>query len=794
MKEELADTIAALAAERVCLLDRLPSYETGLRWCHELSDVCDRVVKAVYRHALQDEPNAPPVAILATGGYGRRELAPYSDVDISLVPLEDASPGLDALIRRIYQDLHHAFGTVFRIDVGWAFRLVADAPGLDPRTRTGLLDTRLLAGSPEVQRKLLEAFWQSFPVGDFLLAKVEERQEMWRKHHDTPLVVEPHLKEGAGGLRSFQAANWIGMAIGERASESTAAYDEVLRARNLLHLVCHRGQDLLTRSRQVDVAELIGISRNDLMESLYLSLLSLQRDFDQGLERLQETRFPLSPGVRALRGEARVTAGADPGEAAVGIAIATRLGLRVPESSSPSQGRVAGPAALYAVATGEPTIRNLDRCGLLSFLLPELKRCENLLPDDSIHTYTVYEHTLRVIRNLDSLQPGTFLGDLKAEVRHDSLLYLATLLHDVGKAEDSLHHSEVGATMAREVCARWNLGPGDTELVCWLVQEHLTLDRFLKIRDIQNPATINEFAGIVKDADRLHALTLLTWADVNAVAPGAWTPSQESFLRELHARTLEVLQGELPAAPDSGIYRQRLLRQLAREQIQDEDITGFVESMPAHYLSIATPELVRLHSRYVRQALSGPPIVEFNPLVELSATEVTVCAGDEPGLLSRILGVFYALDLSIESIRAFTTRGERQVALDVFTVSLGGKPVPSATCAQIAASMLAVLSGERSADSFLLDKGKDPTMQQRVFSYAYIEGNPGVLEIKASRGRGMAYRLSRFIAGRGWNIVAARVGQWAGSGAAAFYVLNHDDLPLAKSEVEQAMKESGQGS
>lgn len=789
MKDPLAAKIREIAAERSSLISCVPSFEGGLEWCHAHTELCDRVVRMIFKEAVADLPDLPTVALIATGGYGRRELAPFSDIDITLVPLEDSSSDLDPLIRRLYQDIHHAFQTVMRLDVGWAFRLAADAPGLDARTRTGLLDARLVAGSPEVLRTLEDALWESFPVGDFILAKVEEREKMWAKHHDTPLVTEPHLKEGAGGLRSFHAANWIAVAIGERPAKPTPSYDHVLRVRNLLHVASSKVNDQLTRSRQADIAERLGTRPNDFMRPLTEAMVDLQREYDLRQERLKESRYSLAKGVFAMRGEAHVTPNADAGEAAVGIAIATKLGLRVPETDVATGPEIAGPAALYAVSTGESTLRNLDRCGLLERLLPDLTACRTLLSDDSVHTFTVFEHTLRVVRNLDQLVQGSFLWELKQGLRDPSLLYLAVLLHDVGKLDSSRLHSEAGAEMAERAAKAWGLSARDTEPVVWLVREHLSMERFIRIRDVHNPATVAEFAKIVGDPDRLAALTVLTWADVTAVAPGTWTTAQDAFLKELYIRALDVLQGEAVQAPDSGVYRQRLMRQLRDEKSEDQPIAQFVESLPAHYLTSATPEVARLHFRYFNEALENRPTIEFNTNTEVSATEVTVCALDAPGLLNRMLGVFYALDITMDGIRASTTRTEKPVALDVFTVSMSGKPVPAATCRQISASMMAVLKGQQSVESLLMERGKDPFMQQRVFSHAYIEGNPGVLEVRAARGRGMAYRLSRFISERGWNIVAARVGQWAGSSAAAFYILDEDEQPIPKASMEAALGE-----
>jgi [protein-PII] uridylyltransferase len=166
---------------------------------------------------------------------------------------------------------------------------------------------------------------------------------------------------------------------------------------------------------------------------------------------------------------------------------------------------------------------------------------------------------------------------------------------------------------------------------------------------------------------------------------------------------------------------------------------------------------------------------------------MTVCTLDSPGLLSRLLGVVYAFDLSVGSIRACTTMTSPAVALDVFTVNFGGRPVPQATAQQLNAAVRDVVTGERTVEELLTRRGKDPNRNQRYFQYTYHLGAPGILEVRADRGRGMPYRFSRLIAEEGWNIVSARVGQWAGSAAAAFYVLGPGGRALDREEVNDAM-------
>lgn len=784
MSPETQDRIETLAEARRRHIEALAERPSGIGWCEEHTDLVDRVIRLLMEDVAGED--LPPIAVIATGGYGRRELCPYSDIDITVVPSDEASPALDAAIRRFFQDLHSAFYTQLRMDVGYAYLLVADAPGLDVKSRTGLMDMRLLAGSYDLFRQLQHALDASFSPGEFILAKIREREEMFAKYYDTPLVVEPHLKEGAGGLRCFHCANWIRESIGERAARPTEAYDKILLARNLLHRNSGKHLDVLSRARQAEIADMLAVDMYSMMSDLADAAAELHGDYQRACERLHEARFPLSNGVLAVRGEARLEGHVEAGEAAVGVAIATQLGLRVADIRVGAAEPPRGPAAAFALATGEATIRNLDRCGLLGQILPELDACRTLMPTDTVHVYTVFEHTMRVVRALDGLEPGSFLGDVKDSINDLEPLYVAALLHDVGKIDPDRDHSELGADMAIDVCTRWGLAANVTDAVAWLIREHLTMSRFIRIRDLMSPATVEEFTEIVGDLNRLGMLTLLTYADIGAVSEGSWTSAQDTFLRQLYELTAACLQGEMEASVDPSQYRRRLLRQLAGRHGDEASVQAFVESLPAYYLTSTPPDLIRLHMHFAEKAAAGEPTVELFHRPDLGATELTVCTLDAPALLSRLLGVFYAFDLSLGGIRACTTMTEPPIALDVFTVSFSGRPVPPATCSQVSAAIMDVLANRKTAEEILRARGKDPERRQEIVTYTWVEGNPGILEIRAPRGRGMPFRLSRLVAEQGWNVVSARVGQWAGNATAAFYLQRRDGTALRRDEVAAA--------
>jgi [protein-PII] uridylyltransferase len=369
-----------------------------------------------------------------------------------------------------------------------------------------------------------------------------------------------------------------------------------------------------------------------------------------------------------------------------------------------------------------------------------------------------------------------------------SPLYLAALLHDVGRIEGEEGHEEAGAAIAARVCDRWGVYESTGETVCWLVREHLSFDRTLRMRDVANPETAIEFARTVGTPERLAMLAILTWADIGAVNADAWTPAQETFLKELYSRTLGVLQAEEEPSTDAAHYRRRLVERSKNADVPQGEYEAFLKAMPAHYIVGTAPALTHLHFGFVGDARRGEETVVLQDLPEMGATDVTVCCPDARGLLSRILGVLYAFELSIISIRAATTDDASPVALDTITVSFGGRPVPRSTASRLTKVLRAVIRGERSLEDVMREAKKDPDRAQNVLTYEYLPGTPGIIEIKAPRGRGMAYRLARRLSAHDINILSARVGQWAGSGTAAFYVSGEDGRALDPARVARALE------
>ncbi|MDI9641434.1 HD domain-containing protein [Kamptonema cortianum] len=780
--------MASIRESREHLLDELRTSPSGLRFCEAHTKIADEVWQGLHNEMLARFPDLPPIALLATGGYGRREVCTHSDLDLTVVPAEE-SHELAEGVRWLFREADQAFRVTLGLKVSYVYRLISDVPGLDSVTLTNLLDLRLVAGSEVIRRRVADELWKDFPVAEFILAKIHERQDETRNSHATPLVVEPHLKFGAGGLRDFQVFNWIGIAIGERERNPDEDIDFILLARNLMHLVSGRMNDLVTPGRREEIAKLAGMESAEFGSKLAEAMLVNHERFLDGLNRITESRFSLGRGATAVRGQVRIEPGTTASQAAQSIAVATKLGLEIAHETAPVSS-ICSPDVMAALLQGEEVIRNLDKSKILEVVLPELTRCRFLMPEDAAHRFTVFEHTLQAVRNFDTIGEGHPLEQIKLMLVDKESLVLALLLHDVGKIEGAENHGELGADMAAEVCRRWRLDPHMGEFVTWLVREHLSMSRLLRMRDVMHAETAADFARHVQSLDKLHALTLLTYCDVNAVSPQLWTPMQETFLLELHSRTMMLLQSEGNHLPDESAAQRRIRRSLKQEEASDDEIERFISSLPPHYLLSTSVESAREDFRMHNLALRGQTVVTYKDYPDLNVTDLTVCRLDSPGALTKLLAVLYAFDVSLIGLRASTTASETPVLLDMFTVAVNNQPISERLRGRLEERIVEAMEGTLDTDEFLESRGKSPYRRQEFFEVKLSGADQSILEFRAPRGRGLAFRLARQIAEQGWIIYAARVGQWAGSASAAFYVRGTDGRPVSESEVLRAFSQS----
>jgi [protein-PII] uridylyltransferase len=311
----------------------------GLQMSQEFSDLTDAVIQRMFALACETvgvDREKVSLAIVATGGYGRRELAAFSDVDITFVPLRDGDRDTDRIIREMFTLVMDICITRCGLEVGYAYRLMEDCAQLDHQTMSGLLDARLIAGNTRLFIQFEDAFWAGFNSTDFIFAKLDERAKTLSKWGRTPRVVEPHLKEGPGGLRDLQTAVWLTQARWQLAAarvrgprgldtlvkeadvppedvkDLAAAKETLFQVRNALHALAGVERDQLVVTRQEDVARLRGYCSDPVtapaqdlaappverfMADLYRSLALIRRVSDQVMRRVGNSRLILGIGL-----------------------------------------------------------------------------------------------------------------------------------------------------------------------------------------------------------------------------------------------------------------------------------------------------------------------------------------------------------------------------------------------------------------------------------------------------------------------------------------------------------------
>lgn len=767
--ESISEQFAS-TREALLVAVRLGRMSPGREFCLALTQAADEALFNLLNLAEQESNAVGRVAVVATGGYGRQELSPFSDIDISIVPREDNDQSLSPLLRFLFKAINSVFSQGSRMGVGYNLRLTSDLPGLDSKTRSSLMDMRWVAGDPGVVERLESVFWEDFPVGPYLVEKLAERETAFARTHSSPGVVEPDLKNGAGGLRCAHTASWLHQAVGCRALRPSESYDLILAARNLLHIVSGSGKDILTRSKQAEISDLLGRELFSWLAETSEASHNLYAEYRTALEMLKSGRYPLTHGVFAAGGEIRVENSATLSGAAQGISIGLRLGLSPPPTRVTCRPIVNGREMVTSLGFSRKNIDALESTGILAQVLPELAATKHLFPRDSSHQFTVYEHTLRSVEIFGSLlEKGGWIGEAAHQIDDPALVVLGLLLHDAGKIDPTQSHSEVGAKMAKNVCIRWGLTQEQTAFVEWLVREHLSMAHMTRVRDITMPETVQDLANLTKNSNGLSSLTLLTQADIMAVSDHAWTPMLESYMQELYYRTLAAVDAEWdgPLAP-TDVRRKAMMS--ATQEVDPQAFATYIDSLPGHYLTAIDPEKIRQHFSYVTTAREGTPVVTFEENRDASMTELTVVTQDTPGLLSLILGTLYAHGVNLSGLKAHTTTDPVPIAVDTFSISHNDQLVPEGLRVHLARSLEQVLSGSKTVDALLQERGIDPAREQTIYKVQVFDGDPVLLEVRAPKGRGMAYRMSRLISRQGWSIESARVGQWAGDAGAAFYL------------------------
>ena len=720
---------AMIDGGREALQDDLLSGVASAVACARLAYCCDKMVLSAI-----PETGSQLLSFVATGGWGRRQMCPQSDLDLLVLAADPAAASED--IEAVLYPMWDA-----GINVGHAIRSPAEIERLalaDVKTATALLDARLLAGD-EQQFKLLEFARRRAvaPGGDpsrFVRQLIDERDRRHRRFGDSIYLLEPNIKHGIGALRDLATALWVarvrfgridaselvrsGQLSSRQAAVLKSAQDFFLRVRSLLQGQTGRASDQLTFEVQEAIAPIlypdaqplahkpaVAPSVEALMRDYYVHASGVTQVMTQLFEAASVSRrrrptvakidssFVLfsgkisvaSSGVFEERPEDMVRAFRTALELQVPIHWHTReliaeralgeLGLDLTRNQRAGSYFLA--ALVDASDRRKPTLlEEMHRVGLVSAVIPEFAACTGRVQHDLYHVYTVDQHQLNAVNLLKRIARGeheelSLATSVYRELEDTAVLYLATILHDVGKPLGK-GHSESGAKIAKAAALRFGLGQENAERAALLVRHHLTMSHISQRRDLSDPDVIRRFADHVGDLRTLRELLLLTICDAAMTAPGNLSPWKQQLLFDAYNRTRALFLGDGASlvAPQDAASRTRERTRALLQQSGKANAEALTDGLDDHLATALSPRQLHRLLSLVPAAEGAPLATSLRSFPLKGHSEIAIVAPDGRGLLAAVTGALDVARIVVEGaiIGSLSIDG-KDLASDTFFVS-----------------------------------------------------------------------------------------------------------------------------
>jgi [protein-PII] uridylyltransferase len=750
-------------------------------------------------------------ALVAVGGYGRGELSPLSDLDLLVVTAHGEEPPRERLQELLYPlwDGGLTVGHAVRSPVQ-AIEQAAD----DLDAATALMSARLIAGDPDLYESLLSARkrWLRGEARALVTRLRDRTAERHRRAERAGWVLAPDLKDDIGGLRDLHAVQWLATVVeaatGERehvpGPELTEAGERLLAVREGLHAVAgKRKTDRVRIDLQPAVAKRLGLPGREGADQLMAAVHTAARTIEHlssvealilservvGGPRRSGTVTDLGGGVKIEDGQLRTSSELEAGPAAGLRLLAARASTgrpiapaligwlgrcfdeEAPERWDPESRDAFG--RLLAGGQARRALEVLDAVGGWPALLPEWSRVRGLAQYDLFHRYTVDGHLLQTVDHLHHLvESDEVAGQVASRVGGLETLYLAGLLHDVGKGSGT-DHSLAGEALARSAGARMGLEEHRTEEIAGLVRWHLLLPNTATRRDLDDPAVVKRVAEHVGNPRQLHLLYLLTVADALATGPEAWTSWKDALVRELYHKALRVMDSDRPAMHDEVSSRAAEVAAAAPDLLGSAE--RLLRTFPASYLRSASVADLADELRLV-SARPGSGGVRTRLDVDGSRGQptVTVALPARPGTLSRIAGVLALNRISVLGAQVYTTSDG--LALERFVVD----PPPEADWDKVRSDLEAAHTGRLAVEARLERKtrayssspgrgGADPgEVDVRVLADA--SDRYTVVEVRGVDTLGLLYAITAALASLDLDIHTAKIDTLGRRVVDVFYV------------------------
>jgi [protein-PII] uridylyltransferase len=705
---------------------------------HGYAFLIDQLIRVMHDHVIADLHPCPKrgaadrLTLIAVGGYGRGEMAPYSDIDIAFITPAKPTAWCEQVIETL---LYYLWDLALK--VGHSSRSLDEMVRMaksDLTIRTAILEGRYLWGDQPLYEEASRRFWSEVVPGSeaqFVSEKLVERNARHKRMGDSRYVVEPNVKDGKGGLRDLQTLYWIGKYMhrvrdaADLASVGLFTQREyrsfrraeafLLAVRSHLHTITGRAEDRLTFDLQREVARRMNFAERPgksaverfmqyyFMQAQHVGNLTgvflahidgqMASRRPRGLLASFRSRARMHRGYRLQGG--RISAPGDdwfrqdPVRLLEVFQLAEEEGLEIhPETmrmarrdaeliKEPVRRDPTANALFLKLLSGrrdpETVLRWLNEAGVFGRFVPDFGKVNAQMQFDMYHHYTVDEHTIRAIGLLAQIERGDLreehplASELLPNLANRTVLYVATLLHDIAKGRSG-DHSVLGAEVALKLCPRLGMSADETELVAWLVRWHLLMSSTAFKRDLSDPKTITDFVAQVQTLERLRQLAMLTIVDIRAVGPGIWNSWKRQLLTELFDLAEERMRlGHKRHGRKERIEakKERVSELLGEDAHLIEELNNRFDDAywiaePEDIIALNVPLYAAAKEAQDRLAIHA----QYYPA--RGATLVTVIGDDHPGLFFRIAGAISLAGANIIDARIHTTRVGK--AVDNFLV------------------------------------------------------------------------------------------------------------------------------
>ncbi len=693
-------------------------WDDDLKFSIEYSLLVEEFIRTVAEH------NNYNFALASAGSFSRRELSPFSDIDLMFISesVEGNEKDITQLVTKLWD---------YGVEVSHTVRDYSDlAKYLDDdlHTFTQFIETRYLFGSEKIYNKwneLLLALLTDDEKAELVQKLFEDTQARYEKYGESPKMLEPNVKLSAGGLRDFQTIEWMYILknklllnkqnecsqaeifiqqlkdsnyVTEKECDSVFhSYEYIVSIRNLIHIFSDQKNDRLEFNLQKKIADLLSNQKDGLatlMQRYFVAATAINR-FSKSLARKFTEDFvsPLPDSLAieldddfSLKGKIIYHRGK-------GLLLLSdvfrcfyysglysarfddylrSLIIETTERYTNERHPEAESSVFFREILKLPkntgiTLTNMNELGVLAAFMPEFKDLVGFLQHGVYHNYTTDEHTLLTIQNVEKLEKDTSsLGKIFNNLKDREILYLALLFHDIAKPINISGHEIIGAEMASSIMHRLGYSEEEIEQVTFLVRNHLAMEQVAFRRNLNDAETLNNFTSKFKSVQELDYLYLVTYADLSAVNPAVWTSWKSELLSELYRKAesmlVEQITGEELLMTSTYILPQEITKHssIISEKHVKEHIDSINDIAYAHNFS---EEEIARHIEEIQKGVKISTLFKELP----DFTNVTVITKDFPSLLSRLCGVFSINDANIHDAKIFTRKDS--IVIDTFNVS-----------------------------------------------------------------------------------------------------------------------------